>query len=107
MSGKERAYLIAGNLAAVFHDPDKEPGAVSTSGNVLMVGRQPVMTWDGVSDPAAAQARLTTLLQDKGHGGEDKDSVKKEAREKKGKKDKKAAREERVKAEKAGKEAAK
>ena len=44
MSGKERAYLIAGNLAAVFHNPDKEPGAVSTSGNVLMVGRQPVMT---------------------------------------------------------------
>ncbi len=107
MSGKERAYLIAGNLAAVFHNPDKEPGAVSTSVNVLMVGRQPVMTWDGVSDPAAAQARLTILLQDKGRGGEDKDSVKKEAREKKGEKDKKAAREERVKAEKAGKEAAK
>jgi beta-barrel assembly-enhancing protease len=61
-SGKEQAYLIAGNLAAVFHDPDQEPGAVTIQGGILSVGRQPVMATAGVADPEALASRLSTIL---------------------------------------------
>lgn len=67
MSGQEQAYLIAGNLSAVFHVKGKEPGSVWTSGaNVLMVGNQPIMSLSGVSNPGEVTARLRTLLAGSG-----------------------------------------
>lgn len=64
-SGLEQAYLIAGNLAAVFHDPDQAPGAVTTQGGVLLVGRQPILTLAGTPDPAGVTSRLAAILNPK------------------------------------------
>ena len=64
-SGLEQAYLIAGNLAAVFHDPDQAPGAVTTQGGVLLVGRQPILTLAGTPDPAGVTSRLAAILNSK------------------------------------------
>ena len=52
MSPQEQAFLIAGNLSAVFHDSE----------NVLLVGEQPVMSLDGVTEADAVEKRLRDIL---------------------------------------------
>ncbi len=44
MSSEERAYLIAGNLAAVFHHKGTVAKAVASSGNTVYMGKQYIMT---------------------------------------------------------------
>lgn len=63
MSGKEQAYLIAGNLSAVYHNTSKPAGNVWTSeDNLLYVGEQPIMSLNGVANASELQAKLQQLL---------------------------------------------
>lgn len=43
MSSLERAYLIAGNLAAVYHNTPKNPPDAYLSGNTIYMGNQAIM----------------------------------------------------------------
>lgn len=43
MSSQERAYLIAGNLAAVYHNHPKNPPEAYLSGNTIYMGNQAIM----------------------------------------------------------------
>jgi beta-barrel assembly-enhancing protease len=58
MSGTERSYFVAGNLAAVYHNNTTLPDAYAQNGTV-MLGEQPILTPNG-SDPDAET--LATLL---------------------------------------------
>lgn len=63
MSGKERAYLIAGNLSAVYHNTKTPASDVTVSGdNLLYVGEQPIMDMNSEKDPSAIQSKLKSLL---------------------------------------------
>lgn len=60
MGGKERAFLIAGNLSAVYHQSKHPTGSVYVnSSNVLCVGNQPIM--DLSPEPAQASAITAQL----------------------------------------------
>jgi predicted Zn-dependent protease len=62
LSAKERSYLIAGNLSAVYHDKNKAPGAVTVDGNnIISVGNQQIMTVIK-DDPETIKAKLQKLL---------------------------------------------
>lgn len=43
MSSQERAYLIAGNLAAVYHNNPQNPATAYLSGNTIYMGKQAIM----------------------------------------------------------------
>lgn len=43
MSPQERAYLIAGNLAAVYHNSPKNPPNAYVNGNTIYMGNQAIM----------------------------------------------------------------
>ena len=62
MSPQEQAFLIAGNLSAVFHDGGQHDAVWTTSENTLLVGEQPVMSFDGVADADAVEKRLRDIL---------------------------------------------
>ena len=62
MSGPEQAYLIGGNLAAVFHDGRQKEAVWTNSENVLLVGEQPVMSFDGVEEAGMLENRLRDIL---------------------------------------------
>ena len=62
MTAKERSYLIAGNLSAVFHNRMSERNVWTDSNNILVVGQQPIMTMDGVVDAAVVQDNLQRLV---------------------------------------------
>lgn len=62
MSGKERAYLIAGNLSAVFHQSKQPAVSVYVSNNMLYAGNQPIMDLSPESQPEAITAQLKKLL---------------------------------------------
>lgn len=62
MSPQEQAFLIAGNLSAVFHDGGQHDAVWTNSENVLLVGEQPVMSLDGVADSDAVEKRLRDIL---------------------------------------------
>ena len=62
MSPQEQAFLIAGNLSAVFHDGGQHDAVWTNSENVLLVGEQPVMSFDGVADADAVEKRLRDIL---------------------------------------------
>ncbi len=63
MSGKERAYLIAGNLSAVYHQSKQPSASVYRSGNnILYVGDQPIMELGLASHPQEITEKLKTLL---------------------------------------------
>lgn len=56
MSSKERAYLVAGNLAAVYHNSKNPSGPVSVNGsNQVYVGQQYIVT--PVDNAAAEQLK--------------------------------------------------
>ena len=59
MSGKERAYLIAGNLAAAFHNGLNNQDAYSDENGTVYLGQQAILTAQA-NDPAAAD--LAALL---------------------------------------------
>lgn len=61
MSGKERAYLIAGNLSAVFHNRMSERN-VWNDGTNMMVGQQPIMSIRGIANEAVLQNKLQKLV---------------------------------------------
>ena len=62
MSPQEQAFLIAGNLSAVFHDGGHHDAVWTNSENTLLVGEQPVMSFDGVADADAVEKRLREIL---------------------------------------------
>ena len=62
MSGAEQAYLIAGSLASVFHDGRQREAVWTNSENVLLVGEQPVMSFDGVEEAGMLENRLRDIL---------------------------------------------
>lgn len=62
MSPQEQAFLIAGNLSAVFHDGGQHDAVWTNSENTLLVGEQPVMSFDGVADSDAVEKRLREIL---------------------------------------------
>ena len=62
MSPQEQAFLIAGNLSAVFHDGGQHDAVWTNSENTLLVGEQPVMSFDGVADADAVEKRLRDIL---------------------------------------------
>lgn len=62
MSGREQAYLIAGNLAAVYHQNKRPTASVHTQGQMLYVGAQPIADLSAEPAPAAVTARLQALL---------------------------------------------
>ena len=57
-SGAERSYFVLGNLAAAYHNGHNKSNAYA-SGNVLMLGQQPIMTC-AAGDPSATE--LANLL---------------------------------------------
>jgi len=62
MSPQEQAFLIAGNLSAVFHEGGQHDAVWTNSENTLLVGEQPVMSFDGVADADAVEKRLRDIL---------------------------------------------
>ena len=62
MNPQEQAFLIAGNLSAVFHDGGQHDAVWTNSENTLLVGEQPVMSFDGVADADAVEKRLRDIL---------------------------------------------
>ena len=62
MSPQEQAFLIAGNLSAVFHGGGQHDAVWTNSENTLLVGEQPVMSFDGVADSDAVEKRLRDIL---------------------------------------------
>lgn len=65
LSSAEQAYLIAGNLAAVYHNKANSRTVRTNGAHMLMVGDQPIMTLNGVANAATVQRRLQDILQDK------------------------------------------
>ena len=62
MSPQEQAFLIAGNLSAVFHDGRQHEAVWSNSENILLVGEQPVMSLDGVAEAGSLETKLRQIL---------------------------------------------
>jgi Zn-dependent protease with chaperone function len=62
MSPQEQAFLIAGNLSAVFHGGGQHDAVWTNSDNVLLVGEQPVMSLDGVAEAGTVETRLRDIL---------------------------------------------
>ena len=52
MSGREQAYLIAGNLAAVYHQNKRPTASVHTQGQMLYVGAQPIADLSARAGPS-------------------------------------------------------
>ncbi len=63
MSGKERAYLIAGNLSAVYHQSKTPKSQVYVNtNNVLCIGPQPIVDLSPEKQPTQITQRLRQLL---------------------------------------------
>ena len=62
MSPQEQAFLIAGNLSSVFHEGRQYEPVWTNSGNELLVGEQPVMSFDGVAEADAVEKKLRDIL---------------------------------------------
>ena len=62
MSSQEQAFLIAGNLAAVFREGRQREPVWTNSENMLLVGEQPVMSFDGVAESGTVEKRLREIL---------------------------------------------
>jgi Zn-dependent protease with chaperone function len=65
MSPQEQAFLIAGNLSAVFHDGGQREAVWTNSNNILLVGEQPVMSLDGVAESGTVETKLRDILGSK------------------------------------------
>ena len=61
LSAKERAYFIAGNLAAVYHNK-QQSGGVSSDGSVLYIGEQPILTAVDGESLTDLQSKLQGIL---------------------------------------------
>ena len=62
MSSQEQAFLIAGNLSSMFHDGGQYEPVWTNSENKLLVGEQPVMSFDGVVEADTVEKRLRDIL---------------------------------------------
>ena len=62
MSPQEQAFLIAGNLAAVFHDGGQRDAVWTNSENILLVGEQPIMSLEGVAEADTLDSKLRGIL---------------------------------------------
>jgi predicted Zn-dependent protease len=62
MSSKERAYLVAGNLSAVYHNNKRPVDEVWTNGNQLKVGAQYIMDLNNEPNPTAVTEKLKKIL---------------------------------------------
>ena len=62
MSPQEQSFLIAGNLSSVFHDGGQYEPVWTNSENMLLVGEQPVMSFEGVTEADAVEKRLRDIL---------------------------------------------
>ena len=62
MSPQEQAFLIAGNLSAVFHGGGQHDAVWTNSNNILLIGEQPVMSLDSVADADAVETKLRDIL---------------------------------------------
>lgn len=60
MSPQERAYLIAGNLAAVYHNSPKNPPQATANGNTIYMGKQAIM----VAENGENTSQITKHLND-------------------------------------------
>lgn len=60
MSSQERAYLIAGNLAAVYHNSSKNPPQATANGNTIYMGKQAIM----VAENGENTSQITKHLND-------------------------------------------
>lgn len=61
-SSKEQAYLVAGNLSAVYHNNKRPTDSVWTSGNELKVGAQHIMYLDSEPNPTKVVEKLNKVL---------------------------------------------
>ncbi len=61
MSIQERAYLIAGNLAAVYHNTPKNPPEATTDGNTVYMGKQPIMIVEHGENPSTIAKKLNSI----------------------------------------------
>ena len=62
MSPQEQAFLIAGNLAAVFHEGRQRDAVWTNSSNILLVGEQPIMSLDSVAETGTLESNLKDIL---------------------------------------------
>ena len=62
MSPQEQAFFIAGNLSAVYHNGSQHEAVWTNSENTLLVGEQPIMSFDGVADSGSVETRLRDIL---------------------------------------------
>ena len=62
MSGREQAYLAAGNLSAIYHQAKRPAASVYLQGSMLYVGQQPIADLSGEADPQGIADRLKALL---------------------------------------------
>lgn len=61
MSGAERSYFVAGNLAAAFHNGHNKSDA-TVNGNIVMLGAQPIMEClKGDENPQTLADRLNAI----------------------------------------------
>ncbi len=61
MSSQERAYLIAGNLAAVYHSTPKNPPKATTDGCTIYMGKQPIMVVEHDENASAITQKLNSI----------------------------------------------
>ena len=61
MSSAERAYFVAGNLSAAFHN-GHNTSAATTNGNIVMLGAQPIIQClDGDESAQVLADRLNAI----------------------------------------------
>ena len=75
MSPQEQAFLIAGNLAAVFRNGRQKEAVWTNSENMLLVGEQPVMSLDGVAEAGTLDSKLRGILSSSKGVSEKADAV--------------------------------
>ena len=81
MSPQEQAFLIAGNLAAVFHDGGQRDAVWTNSENILLVGEQPIMSLDGVAEADILDSKLRGILSNSKTVAENGNAVLSKAKE--------------------------
>ena len=62
MSPQEQAFLIAGNLSAVYHDGGEHEPVWTNSENDLMIGELFIMNLEGLAEAGTIESRLRNIL---------------------------------------------
>lgn len=61
MSSQERAFMIAGNLAAVYHNNDKNPPTATQSGSTIYMGKQAIMVAENGENAVQLVNKLNSI----------------------------------------------